>query len=282
MNIQIKEFSGPLDLLLQLIRREEMDIFDIDIHKITEQYLTFIEQNSITDLDSAGDFIRMAALLIYIKSKSLFPSEESENSEVENKEVLQGALTRSLLKIQAVQSLSNQFNQCSLLGRDVWSSGITEHDKECFFPLSEPVLDRIKQQPLLRLLRTHFRVFQKDASVSDRFSGLFQDPFPFLSDCIHAIHHRLIVGAELKMSSLTNRKEGNHLPQTLIAFLALLELSRLGVVSLAQNKDFTDIDVSVKRQFNDKDFHSIQKLEVEHRKQKTKSERPEDSHSLHF
>lgn len=269
LNIQIKEFSGPLDLLLQLIRREEMDIFDIDIHKITEQYLTFIEKSPITDLDSAGDFIRMAALLIYIKSKSLFPSEAPEDSKWENEEALQRTLTRSLLKMQAVQRLTDQLNQCSLLGRDVWSSRITEHDKEYFSRFSEPLPNRIKQQPLIRLLRAHFRVFQKDSSVSDQSSMLFQEPLPFLSDCIHAIHHRLIVGAELKMSSLTTRKKGNNFPQTIVAFLTLLELSRLGVVSLTQNKDFADIAISVKRQFSDKDFHFIQKLEAKNKRQKS-------------
>ena len=105
MQIQIKEFTGPLDLLLKLIRREEMDIFDIDIHKITAQYLAFIEKHSIKDLDSAGDFIRMAALLIYIKSKSLFPSELQDDPEWEDEGHTQEELVQKLLKMQVVQSL---------------------------------------------------------------------------------------------------------------------------------------------------------------------------------
>ena len=255
MHIQVKEFTGPLHLLLQLIRREEMDIFDIDIHKITEQYLTFIEKHSVKDLDSAGDFIRMAALLIYIKSKSLFPSESSADSELEEKEDLQKELAHSLLKIQVVQSLCEKFNQYPLLNRDVWSSGgETEED---FFP--ELQKTDIRQQPIIKLMRTYRRLFQP---VSERLPVIsLKDPLPFLTDCIRAIHDRLVVGASLKMSSLIKHKNENIPSHTLVTFLALLELGRLGIVSLAQNKDFGDIVVSVKKHFNDKDFQSIREME---------------------
>lgn len=254
MHIQIKEFTGPLDLLLQLIRKEEMDIFDIDIHKITEQYLAFIEEHSITDLDSAGDFIRMAALLIYIKSKSLFPSESSEDSEEEDEENLQKGLVQSLLKMQVVQSLCERFNQYPLLDRDVWSSGVeTEKD---FFPELQKM--DVKQQPIIKLMKTYRRIFQK---VPERPAVSLKDPLPFLTDCIRAIHNRLVVGSSLKMGSLIKHKDKNMLSQTLVTFLALLELGRLGIVSLAQDKDFDDIVVSVRRDFSDEDFQSIQEVE---------------------
>ena len=114
MQVQTPQFNGPLDLLLQLIRREEMDIFDIDIHKITEQYLLSI-QAEFPDLDSAGDFIRMAALLIYIKSKSLFPSAQNEDSEETiQEEDLKKALEQSLIKMQAVQEIAKKLYQSSL------------------------------------------------------------------------------------------------------------------------------------------------------------------------
>ena len=283
MRIQIKEFSGPLDLLLQLIRREEMDIFDIDIHKITEQYLAFIEQNSIKDLDSAGDFIRMSALLIYIKSKRLFPSESHQEfveAEKENEEEeLEKALTFSLLKMRVLQSVSKQLSEYSLLKKDVWPSGATEdfssqtEKREVYaFPslesgsgnlLFSTTRDpQIKPEPLLKLLRAYHRVFEKSTFSKKGPSSLsFQEPFPFLSDCIRAIHHRLRVGVEMKMSGLTQQAGRDSLSQTtLVTFLALLELSRLGVVSLEQDKDFADIAILVQRPFKEKDFHSIQEI----------------------
>lgn len=252
MNIQINEFTGPLDLLLQLIRREEMDIFDIDIHKITEQYLVFIKEHPIEDLDSAGDFIRMAALLIYIKSKSLFPS-ESADLDVEEEVDIQKNLVQSLLKMQVVQSVCGKLNQYSMLNRDVWKSG---GEKEEVASSGLQKMD-IKQQPIMNLMRTYRHVFQK---VSERPAVSIKDPLPFLTDYIRSIHSRLTIGASLKMSSLVKNKN-EHLSYTLVTFLALLELGRLGIVSLEQNEDFDDIAVFVKKQFNDKDFHSIREME---------------------
>ena len=258
MHIQIKEFSGPLDLLLQLIHREEMDIFDIDIHKITEQYLNFIKENPITDLDSAGDFIKMAALLIYIKSKSLFPSEIQENSEIENEQDFQKELTRSLLKMQAVQNICEKLKQYPLLNRDIWESGgITGRDLTLFS--SESQKRDIKKQPILKLMRAYRQIFQKKPS---RPTLSFEDPLPFMADCIRSLHHRLTAGSLLEMSSLIE-KDKNTLSQILVTFLALLELSRLGVVSLSQETDGSDIAISVKRQFNNEDFHSFKERKAE-------------------
>lgn len=255
MEIQIKEFTGPLDLLLQLIRKEEMDIFDIDIHKITEQYLAFIEEHSIKDLDSAGDFIRMAALLIYIKSRSLFPSESPVESEMEEEEDLQKNLVQSLLKMQVVQSVCERLNQYPMLNRDVWKSG-WETEENCLLELQKMDMG-IKQQPIVKLMRAYHRIFHKRSARPAMF---IKDPLPFLADCIRAIHGRLVVGSSLKMSSLV--EAGNkRLSHTLVTFLALLELGRLGIVSLEQEEDFADIDVSVKKQFSDRDFSSIREIE---------------------
>ncbi|MDE0119239.1 MAG: segregation/condensation protein A [Bdellovibrionales bacterium] len=257
MQIQIKEFSGPLDLLLQLIRKEEMDIFDIDIHKITEQYLNFIKENSITDLDSAGDFIKMAALLIYIKSKSLFPSESQEDAEIENEQELQKQLAQSLLKMQAVQSICEKLNRFPQLNRDTWESA--ENIKDLVpFPAELQKSD-IKKQPILKLMRTYQKIFRKkalDPAVS------IETPLPFMLDCIRSIHHRLTTGSLWNMSSLI-QKDKKTISHLLVTFLALLELTRLGVVSLSQKEDFSDIAVSVKRNFNSKDLHSLQEQEIE-------------------
>jgi len=256
LQIQIKEFTGPLDLLLKLIRREEMDILDIDIYKITEQYMAFIEKHSIKNLDSAGDFIRMAALLIYIKSKSLFPSESQNDPELENEEDLQEELVQKLLKMKVVQSLCEKLNRRSLLNRDVWSSG-GEYGRDLLFFFPELQIVDIKQQPILKLMKAYRKVFQ----TSSQAAVPPDDPLPFLSDCIRAIHNRLVVGAVLKMSSFIKKEDESSLSHTLVTFLALLELSRLGIVSLEQERDFSDIGVFVKKQFNEGDFQFIQGME---------------------
>lgn len=254
MDIQINKFTGPLDLLLQLIRQEEMDILDIDIHKITEQYLNFIEKHSIPDLDSAGHFIRMAALLIYMKSKSLFPSESQMNVDLEEEDNIQEKLIQSLLKMQAVQEVCQRFRQYPLLNRDIWIYGGGK-DISALFPESKK--EDIKQQPIMELMKAHQRVFKKTES---RPSFSAEDSLPVLTDCIRSIHHRFVKGSVLRMSSLVKQKDKNVLSWTLVTFLALLELGRLGIVSLEQESDFDDIVVSVKKQLSEKDFGSIQEM----------------------
>ncbi len=82
IEIHLEQFSGPLDLLLHLIKSNEMDIYDIRIVEITEQYLDVIEQMKRLDLDIAGEFLLMAATLIHIKSRMLLPvSEEIDEDE---------------------------------------------------------------------------------------------------------------------------------------------------------------------------------------------------------
>ena len=254
MDIQINKFTGPLDLLLQLIKQEEMDILDIDIHKITEQYLNFIEKHSVPDLDSAGNFIRMAALLIYMKSKSLFPSESQLNTDLEEEDNIQEKLIQSLLKMQAVQNVCQKFRQYPLLNRDIWVYGGGK-DISTLFPESKK--EDIKQQPIMELMKAHQRVFKKSKS---RLSFSTEDSLPILTDCIRSIHHRFIKGSVLRMSSLVKQKDKNELSWILVTFLALLELSRLGIVSLEQEGDFDDIVVSVKKQLSEKDFGSIQEM----------------------
>ena len=83
IQIRLENFSGPLDLLLHLIKNNEMDIYNIRIVEITEQYLDIIEQMKQLDLDIAGEFLLMAATLIHIKSRMLLPvSEEVADDEV--------------------------------------------------------------------------------------------------------------------------------------------------------------------------------------------------------
>ncbi|MEY5013849.1 MAG: hypothetical protein RIS92_207, partial [Verrucomicrobiota bacterium] len=71
--VKLEVFEGPLDLLLYLIKRDEVDIYDISIEKITRSYLEFMDAFKVLDLDVAGEFVVMAANLIYIKSRSLLP-----------------------------------------------------------------------------------------------------------------------------------------------------------------------------------------------------------------
>ena len=102
MLVQLDQFEGPLGLLLYLIRKEEMDIYDIEIHRITSQYLSYIKQLPSLDLEQAGEFCAMAASLIQIKSKMLLPNYDENGEEIEEEDPRK-PLVQKLLEYQKYQ-----------------------------------------------------------------------------------------------------------------------------------------------------------------------------------
>ena len=121
IQVHLDRFEGPLSLLLYLIRREEIDIYNIPIHEITKQYMKELELISKCDLETAGDFIAMAATLLQIKSKMLLPVEATEDEE-EVKDLREG-LVQQLLAYQAYKDISATLYTHPLLGRDIWAQG---------------------------------------------------------------------------------------------------------------------------------------------------------------
>ena len=159
--------------------------------------------------------------------------------------------------MRAVQNTVKKLYQYPLLNRDIWSRGEPQH-LSSLFPSGEGEQSlHIKKQPLLALLYAHRRVFQRGktspASVLNQETAVLS-----LSECIQTIRHRLLSGTHLKMSELIGSKNSDS--HTLITFLALLELGRLGIVSLKQKKEYSDIAISVQKQFNDKSFQLIQEM----------------------
>src|SRR5689334_5329865 len=96
--VQLEVFEGPLDLLLYLIKKEEVDIYDVPIERITRQYLEYIDTFRMLDLDVAGEFVVMAANLIYIKSRSLLPVSQQPPDEEAEEEDPRWELVRQLLE----------------------------------------------------------------------------------------------------------------------------------------------------------------------------------------
>src|SRR5262245_29962991 len=121
IHVQLERFEGPLGLLLHLIREQEMDIFNINIHQITRQYLEYIKTMRRLDLEVAGEFVAMAATLIHIKSRMLLPTYNEEGEEVQ--EDPRKDLVQKLLEYEKIKELSQQLYKLPLLGRDVFKRG---------------------------------------------------------------------------------------------------------------------------------------------------------------
>ena len=110
--VNLDVFAGPLDLLLYLVRRDEIDIYDIPIAHITEQYVKYIEMLKQLDIELAGDFLVMAATLMQIKSRLLLPPEE--RGEEEEEEDPRWELVRQLLEYKRFKEAADQFHRIEI------------------------------------------------------------------------------------------------------------------------------------------------------------------------
>lgn len=124
--VKLQVFEGPLDLLLQLIRKNEVDIYDIPIAKITEQYLEYLEIITKCDLEIVGDYLALAAQLSLIKSRMLLPQPEMEDEELEDP---RAELVRRLLEYERYKEAAEELNERDILGKQVFIRGLSYFDE---------------------------------------------------------------------------------------------------------------------------------------------------------
>ncbi len=233
--VRLESYSGPLDLLLQLVRKREMDIFQIDIHTITSQYIERLEQTLSPDIESAGDFIRMASLLLYIKSKSLLPPEERE--EEPDPEDLKSKLSRLLASYQRFQAGGELLYKRAVLGRDCWSS---PRALSALPDGRETKIDIDREKGLFQLIQSYYAGFQKA-----KRNYQIPHPIPSFLRRLKQIAKVFIAGSRLKYSQLLLIHKEQY--SRLLSFLSILELSKAGFVSLSQKHLFSNIEIFVKK-----------------------------------
>ncbi len=229
LTIQLPKFEGPMALLLYLIRKEEMDIFDIKVHEITKQYLEYIKLMKELDLELAGEFISMASTLIHIKSRMLLPQYD-ENGEVIEQEDPRKELVQRLLEYQKYQEASKNLYERPLLGRDVFARGVRERldMKE-----EEIVLEDNALFSLISAYRNALRSIKKKVhQVAAKAQSI--------ASRIMEIKDRLIIGQRVTMSELIDGVTEKR-RQVLITFLSLLELGKMGFVHLYQPDTYQEI-----------------------------------------
>ena len=233
--IKLSNFEGPLDLLLHLIRKHELDIHDIPIALITAQYLDAIALMQELDLDVAGEFLVMAATLIYLKSRALLPPEERDEFDDEEPLDPEAQLIQQLIEHERFQKVATALAQRPVLGRDVFRRTVVESSPGEFVEPPRPagvgdlllalqrVLSRRSGQPVHRVAQEHISIRDGLDLVLDRlratprvsFEGLFPED---------ASRGRIIV-----------------------TFLALLELIKIGAVTVTQQDAYGTIDVVLLR-----------------------------------
>lgn len=246
LTIQLPKFEGPLALLLYLIRKEEMNIFDIEIHKITAQYLEYIRLMKEFDLELAGEFIAMASTLIQIKSRMLLPT-YNEQGEIIETEDPRKELVQRLLEYEKFQEAGKQLYARPLLGRDMWPRGFREKFEE------GPEEIELEDNALFSLITAYRKALKAAQKRYHKVTAKAQS----IASRILEIKDRLILGQRIAMSELITSVDQKR-RQVLITFLSALELAKMGFVRLFQTEAGAEIYMETVQQI---DAASISRVE---------------------
>jgi len=232
--IKLEVFEGPLDLLLYLIKKEEVDIYDIPIERITNQYMEYLSLMQLLNLEVAGEFLVMAATLMYIKSRMLLPVDQQvSDAEAEEGEDPRWELIRQLVEYKKFKEAAAQLGrreeeQANLFTRQGPDPGIKV---DADVPLAEvSIFDLISA----------FNDVLKRANAREEFREIVEERFT-VSDKIEEILYNLRERDNLRFLDLFN--ESATRAEVVVTFLALLELIRLKRLRVRQEEAFGDIVV---------------------------------------
>ncbi len=229
--IKLDIFEGPLDLLLYLIRKNEIDIYNIPIALITEQYLEYLDLMRSLNLDLAGEYLVLAATLIHIKSRMLLPPVEGDD-EAEEGEDPRAELVQQLLEYQAFKEAALSLEDRPLLERDVFTRGA---------PPEEPAEAEEDEEAMIEVdIFELVQAFRRIISGLDQSEELAIDTEKMsLTDRINEIMERLSEEKQLTFSELLgDRMDRKRIVYT---FLAILELMKLRMVRAYQSGPFSAI-----------------------------------------
>ncbi len=245
IQVKVQKFDGPLGLLLQLIQREEIEIKDLDINKITDQYLNYIHQMNDLNFDVAGDYLYMASTLLYIKSKSV---SEDEKTQKDDLDFLPSDITTKTQLIQRLEELEKY----KKLSEKLWA--LPKRNEEIFVrpkvdrkAIQNSILQPIDLQSLTGAMIDIIRREKRKYTVvkRDRIS---------IKEKLIELKSRLSVGASTTLDDLISQAKGTE--EVVITFISLLELARLSKLQITQENSQGQITVNVVKSIDDLDVES--------------------------
>ncbi len=230
--LKLDIFEGPLDLLLYLIKKNDINVYDIPIAKITDQYMEYIEMMKLLDLEFVGDFLVMAATLMQIKSRMLLPPDPSQEEEEADP---RDELVRKLQEYKVFKEIADHLKTMETERQKLFPrkmdedllKEMEEESKEVYFEASlfdlinafTKALNRFKESPVYEVRPEEFTVEQK---IHDILHALLRQPRVLLTE--------FFVNTSSKM-------------EVIVTFMAILELIRLREIKVMQKRLFSDIEV---------------------------------------
>ncbi len=224
--VRLEIFEGPLDLLLYLIKKDEIDIYDIPISHITEQYLEYLRLMEQLDISLAGDFLVMASTLIYIKSKMLLPPEPKIDGEEDFNEDPRAELVERLLEYQKFKSAANMLYSRGEIEAACYTRGVIETDK------SNPEVSAT----VFDLLRVFNEILKRAESAVEM--EIHRDEVT-MAEKLNQIERLLFERDEINVRELFEMAHSKR--ELILTFLAFLELVKEMKITLLQSELFGEI-----------------------------------------
>lgn len=241
LNVHLEHYDGPLDLLLDLIRKQQINIYDIPIARITEQYLEYVQRAMDLDIELSAEFVYMAATLIHIKSRMLLPR-DPELEKMDPQEDPRRELVDRLLEYERYKSAAAMLHEKRIVEEAIWSNpqiqnflseeegpglAVTLFDLVKTF---EEVLERARNRPM-------YEVTREDVSV------------PGMILFLKSVLKQVPEGTSVPLVPLFERQRSRR--AMICLFLAVLEMVRAQALRLAQPESFGQIEIRRGRGFDD-------------------------------
>lgn len=241
LNFKLQVFEGPLDLLLHLLEKNKVNIYDIPIVEITNQYMEYLREMKRRDLNVMSEFLVMAATLLDIKSRMLLPAEKSEEEEQEDPRM---ELVQQLLEYKMFKCISEELRERQAGAQKVFYKEPTIPEEVAAFETPVDVAQLMQDVTLQKLhaifqsvlrrqedkidpIRSRFgRIEKEEVSLEDAIAGLRE----------YAGHHHQFSFRQLLEEQCSKM-------EVIVTFLAILELMKAGVIIISQEHIFDDIQI---------------------------------------
>ncbi len=257
LNVHLEHYEGPLDLLLDLIRKQQVNVYDIPIAKITQQYLEWVQKAADLDIELSTEFVYMAATLIHIKSKMLLPR-DPELEKLDPEEDPRKELVERLLEYERFKSAAAMLQEKRMIEEAIWSNPqiqnfVSDDDNPglavSLFDLVktfEQILERAKTRPM-------YEVSKEDVSVPDMIL--------FLKNALRD----LPAGKAVALVPLFEQQRSRR--AMICLFLAVLEMVKQQAIRLTQSESFGEIQVKRDKGFDEMQVteESILRIEEEYK-----------------
>ena len=242
LSVKLEAFDGPLDLLLHLIEKNKIDIFDIPIVEITEQYMDYVSRMETKDMDVMSDFLVMAATLLKIKSKMLLPAPPTEEGEEEDPraELVERLLQYKMYKYASYELKDHQLDASRMIFKDPSiPKEIAEYQEEVDVGelLSDVTLSRL--QSIFRDIMK--KQVDKIDPIRSKFGNIEKEKISLTDRMLHIEEYAMLHGSFTFRGML---EEQHSKLMLIVTFLGILELMKVGKLKIEQENTFDDIQIT--------------------------------------